>query len=245
MNESTQDNRIREAFEQNPLSEEAKDRMYQNILRKAEEAKSNNSAEFNTGEMPEIGENQTKFEEVYVEHGRSVRKKTAWRKYASIAACLVIFIGAGLAIPKVMDSNQADPTSPQDGAYSSDYGDSSDSGEDLVVVGSPFIDVESAADFESELGFAIDAPDDAENATYCIAYENTEIVNFTWQGHSYDYTAYRIGQTDVYELSSGDGIRMQTWDDGEFCFALGNSDGASEADFDELKQILAITASWG
>ena len=111
------------------------------------------------------------------------------------------------------------------------------------MVGSPFIDVESAADFESELGFAIDAPDDAENVTYCIAYENTEIVNFTWREHSYDYTAYRIGQTDVYELSSGDGIRAETWDDGEFCFALGNSDGASEEDFDELKQMLTITVS--
>ena len=86
MNESTQDNRIREAFEQNPLSEEAKDRMYQNILRKAEEAKSNDSAEPNTGEMPEIGENQTKFEEVRIEPDKKAKKRYAWRKYASIAA---------------------------------------------------------------------------------------------------------------------------------------------------------------
>lgn len=57
-----------------------------------------------------------------------------------------------------------------------------------VMVGSPFEDVQSAADFE-KLGFTIDAPENSKDVSYRILDSEIAQVTFTLDGHSYTYRA--------------------------------------------------------
>ena len=59
------------------------------------------------------------------------------------------------------------------------------------MVGSPFEDVQGAADFE-KLGFSIDAPEGAEDVTYCIMDGEIAQVDFTLDGRSYLYRAAKL-----------------------------------------------------
>lgn len=60
-----------------------------------------------------------------------------------------------------------------------------------VMVGSPFEDVQGAEDFEP-LGFSIDAPEGAEDVTYCIYDGAIARVDFTLSGHDYTYEAAQL-----------------------------------------------------
>ena len=56
---------------------------------------------------------------------------------------------------------------------------------------SPFEDVQSAEEFEP-LGFSIDAPEGAEDVTYCIYDGAIARVDFTLSGHDYTYEAAQL-----------------------------------------------------
>ena len=199
MNDKPNENKIREAFDQIELPEGAQQRMYQNILKKAEAA--------------EIHEPPTK----------KKFSKVSWRKYAAIAACLVIFIAAGTFLPGILNGDPAAPTVPDDPP---------------VLAGSPFIDVAGPQDFETQLGFSINAPGGAEDASFCIAYESTAIVTFTWKGHSYDYSASKDAENLSGSAEVTDDTLSEIWQTDDLSFCLVNTDGASQSEFDELVQTL-------
>jgi len=101
------------------------------------------------------------------------RPAPLWKRYGALAACLVLVVGVtlGYLYPHFIgDDSQDDPN---------------------VMVGSPFVDVQSAADFE-KLGFSIDAPEGAEDVTYCILDAAIAQVDFTLDGHSYLYRAAKL-----------------------------------------------------
>ena len=199
MNSKLNENKIKEAFDQIELPEGAQERMYRNILKKAE--------------LTEI-------------HEPPVKKKftrNVWRKYAAIAACLVIFIAAGSFLPGILNGDPAGPTVPDDPP---------------VLAGSPFIDVSGPQDFETQLGFSITAPNGAKDASFCIAYENTAIVTFTWNGHSYDYSASKDAEILSGSVEAADGILSESWQTDDMSFCLVNADGAPQSDFEELAVLL-------
>ena len=173
--------------------------MYQNILKKAEAT-----------EIHELPAKKKFF-------------KVSWRKYAAIAACLVIFIAAGTFLPGILNGDPAGPTVPD---------------APPVLASSPFIDVSGSQDFETQLGFSINAPDGAKDASFCIAYENTAIVTFTWNGHSYDYSASENAENLSGSVEAADGILSESWQTDDMSFCLVNADGAPQSDFEELAVLL-------
>lgn len=94
-----------------------------------------------------------------------------WQRWGSLAACLALVAAIGFALPRLTQH-----TAPDDPP---------------VMVGSPFEDVQSAADFE-KLGFTIDAPENAEDVSYCILDGEIAQVLFTLDGHSYTYRASKL-----------------------------------------------------
>ena len=95
----------------------------------------------------------------------------AWQRWGSLAACLVLVAAIGFALPRLPQHAELD--------------------DPPVMVGSPFEDVQSAADFE-DLGFTIDAPENAEEVSYCILDGEIAQVTFTLDGHSYTYRASKL-----------------------------------------------------
>lgn len=95
----------------------------------------------------------------------------AWQRWGSLAACLAIVIAVGFALPHFLD--RSEPDDPP------------------VFVGSPFEDVDDPEGFE-KLGFAIDAPENAENLYYCIYDGKIARVDFTLNGHEYTYEAAKL-----------------------------------------------------
>ena len=100
------------------------------------------------------------------------------------------------------------------------------------------MDVSGSQDFETQLGFSINAPDGAKDASFCIAYENTAIVTFTWNGHSYDYSASENAENLSGSVEAADGILSESWQTDDMSFCLVNSDGAPQSDFEELAVLL-------
>lgn len=199
MNSKPNENKIKEAFDQIELPEGAQERMYQNILKKAELAEIHE---------PPVKKNFT---------------RNVWRKYAAIAACLVVFITAGAFLPGILNGDPAAPTVPDDPP---------------VLAGSPFVDVSGPQDFETQLGFSINAPNGAEDVSFCIAYENTAIVTFTWNGHSYDYSSSRDAENLSGNAEAVGGILSKSWQTDDLSFCLVNTDGAAQSEFDALVQML-------
>lgn len=218
MNDKPNENKIREAFDQIELPEGAQQRMYQNILKKAEAARS--QAEPSNAEVSNSEANPP---EIYEIPPKKKSFQVSWRKYAAIAACLVVFIAVGTFLPGILNGNPAGPAVPDDPP---------------VLAGSPFIDVSGPQDFETQLGFSINAPDGAEDASFCIAYENTAIVTFTWNGHSYKYSASKDAENLSGSAEAVDGILSENWQTDGLSFCLVNTDGAPPSEFDELVQAL-------
>ncbi len=126
-----EENKIREAFEEIRLPEGAKERMYQNILKKAEaaklqEASQGKEAAYHTDQPPAQAKVQTmpQLQESAQSTGQEAMpamqaakmtpsKKSgrlSWRKYASLAACLVIFIAAGIFLPEALNGSSVSPS---------------------------------------------------------------------------------------------------------------------------------------
>ena len=98
MNGKPEENKIREAFEEVRLPEGAKERMYANILQKAKLAKANASSQ--TEEASQQAEMQEAPQGAKTAQPKKF-KRISWRKYASLAACLIIFIAAGTFLPGI------------------------------------------------------------------------------------------------------------------------------------------------
>lgn len=101
------------------------------------------------------------------------RPTPLWKRYGALAACLVLVVGVtvGYLYPHFIGNNsQNDPN---------------------VMVGSPLKDVQSSADFE-KLGFVIDAPESAEDVTYCILDGQIAQVDFTLDSHKFTYRAAKL-----------------------------------------------------
>lgn len=155
------------------------------------------------------------------------RSLSMWRRWGGLAACLAIVIAIGAVLPQFFD--RTEPDDPP------------------VMVGSPFEDVDGPEGFE-KLGFAIDAPEGAEDRYYCIYDGTIARVDFTLDGHDYTYEAAKLGGN--FSRAEGEAVGsvslnaeygavldrlvLDTWRahwsrDGVSCY-LTNFDGAEEAD---------------
>ena len=149
----------------------------------------------------------------------------AWQRWGSLAACLVLVAAIGFVLPRLTQHAE-----PDDSA---------------LLGGAPFEDVQSAADFE-DLGFTIDAPENAEDVSYCILDGEIAQVTFTLDGHSYTYRASKLdgdfsGDTEeavgsvslnaeydaVLDRLSLDGWRAH-WNRDAVSYYLTNFDGTGE-----------------
>lgn len=146
-------------------------------------------------------------------------------RWGSLAACLAVVAAIGLTLPKLF--GPTDQTPPP------------------VMVGSPIEDVSGVQDFE-KLGFTIDAPEGAENISYCILDGEIAQVNFSLDGQAYTYRAAKLdgdfsgvnGETvgsvslnaeynAVLDCLSPDTWRAH-WNRSGIRFYLTNFDGADE-----------------
>lgn len=153
------------------------------------------------------------------------RSAPAWHRWGSLAACLALVAAIGLALPRLTQHAE-----PDDSA---------------LLGGAPFEDVQSAADFE-DLGFTIDAPENAEDVSYCILDGEIAQVTFSLDGHSYTYRASKLdgdfsGDTEdavgsislnakynaVLDRLSPDSWRAH-WSHDTVSYYLTNFDGAGE-----------------
>lgn len=125
-----------------------------------------------------------------------------------------------------------------------------------VLGGSPFEDVQSAADFEEKLGFVIDAPEGAENVTYCIYDGEIARVDFTLDGRGYTYEAAKLdgnfSRADGEAVGSTalnaeygatlDRVSLDTWrahwNRDDVSYYLTNFDGAEESAITEIADTL-------
>lgn len=105
--------------------------------------------------------------------------KPVWRRYAALAACLVLVCMAGFF---ALRGEKSAPVQEQPA-------DTELSQPPMMAV-SPFEDLQSADGF-AKLGFTIDAPEGATDVTYCIAYGDTALVSFTLDICEYRYEASR------------------------------------------------------
>lgn len=153
-----------------------------------------------------------------------------------IAACLVIAVVGIKVIPPL-----AAPEEPSG-----------------ALVGSPFLTVSSADEFEKQLGIALDAPEGASEVQYAIIDGNIAEVYFSYGENLYSLRAseqsgdfsglYGIEaaaeQLDsannavLTTIRSGDQTFLKlTWTDGKVNYILSNTDGGNE---DEIKEIYGL-----
>ena len=142
------ENEVKKAFNAIEPEDGAQERMYANILKKA--AAQRAAAPEENADAPAAEGNAT---------SKTVplparRPTPRWKRYSAMAACLALV------------------TTLTIGFLHPFFAGDSEGNEPPVLGGSPFEDVQSAADFEEKLGFVIDAPEGAENVTYCI-YDGT------------------------------------------------------------------------
>lgn len=113
----------------------------------------------------------------------------AWRRWGIIAACFAL-----LTVLSVYRTHTAGP------------------GEDSAppVMGvSPFEDVTGPEDF-AKLGFTIDAPEGAEDRSYCIYDGKIARVDFTLNEHAYTYEAARLDGN--FSRAEGEAVGSTTLD---------------------------------
>lgn len=153
-----------------------------------------------------------------------------------IAACLVLTIVGIKVIPQI--------AAPEE---------SSD-----VLVGSPFVTVDSANEFEKQLGIAINAPEGASGIGYAIIDGNIAEVYFSYgektyilraSGQSGDFSGLYGVEAATEQLDSANNAVLTTirsgsqtflkltWTDGEVNYILSNTDGGSA---DNIKEIYGL-----
>ena len=162
------ENEVKKAFNAIEPEDGTRERMYANILKKA--AAQRAAAPEENADAP-AAESNASPKTVPLPARRPTPR---WKRYSAMAACLALV------------------TTLTIGFLHPFFAGDSEGNEPPVLGGSPFEDVQSAADFEEKLGFVIDAPEGAENVTYCIYDGEIACVDFTLDGHEYTYEAARL-----------------------------------------------------
>lgn len=161
------ENEVKTAFDRIEPESGAQERMYANILKKAAAQKA--AAPEEKTDAP-AAENDASATVVSL----PVRRPTPmWKRCSAMAACLALVVTVTLGFLSPFLSRDSEANEPP------------------VMGSSPFEDVQSAEEFET-LGFIIDAPEDAENVSYCIYDSAIARVDFTLDGHEYTYEAAQL-----------------------------------------------------
>ena len=150
------------------------------------------------------------------------RRRQTWRRWASLAACLVVVVAAVLAVPQL----QAEPnetTPPQ-------------------LTGTPFHQVDTLAALSDAVGFPVTEPSalpfDLVNTTYTAYDEGTAEITYTGpdgqtatyrqsrgsEGNSGDYNLYPDTQTLPEQNATLKGqdqsYTLALWTDGTYTYSL-------------------------
>ena len=226
------ENEVKKAFNAIEPEDGTRERMYANILKKA--AAQRAAAPEENADAPAAESNASP---------KTVplparRPKPRWKRYSAMAACLALV------------------TTLTIGFLHPFFAGDSEGNEPPVLGGSPFEDVQSAADFEEKLGFVIDAPEGAENVTYCIYDGEIARVDFTLDGRGYTYEAAKLdgnfSRADGEAVGSTalnaeygatlDCVSLDTsrahWKRDDVIYYLTNFDGAEESAITEIADTL-------
>lgn len=226
------ENEVKKAFNAIEPEDGTRERMYANILKKA--AAQRAAAPEENADAPAAESNASP---------KTVplparRPKPRWKRYSAMAACLALV------------------TTLTIGFLHPFFAGDSEGNEPPVLGGSPFEDVQSAADFEEKLGFVIDAPEGAENVTYCIYDGEIARVDFTLDGRGYTYEAAKLdgnfSRADGEAVGSTalnaeygatlDRVSLDTWrahwNRDDVSYYLTNFDGAEESAITEIADTL-------
>lgn len=226
------ENEVKKAFNAIEPEDGTRERMYANILKKA--AAQRAAAPEENADAP-AAESNASPKTVPLPARRPTPR---WKRYSAMAACLALV------------------TTLTIGFLHPFFAGDSEGNEPPVLGGSPFEDVQSAADLEEKLGFVIDAPVGAENVTYCIYDGEIACVDFTLDGHEYTYEAAKldgnfsraegeaVGSTAlnaeygaVLDRVSPDTWRAH-WNRDDVSYYLTNFDGAEESAITEIADTL-------
>ena len=226
------ENEVKKAFNAIEPEDGTRERMYANILKKA--AAQRAAAPEENADAP-AAESNASPKTVPLPARRPTPR---WKRYSAMAACLALV------------------TTLTIGFLHPFFAGDSEGNEPPVLGGSPFEDVQSAADFEEKLGFVIDAPEGAENVTYCIYDGEIACVDFTLDGHEYTYEAAKldgnfsraegeaVGSTALNAEYGAvlDRVSLDTWrahwNRDDVSYYLTNFDGAEESAITEIADTL-------
>ena len=226
------ENEVKKAFNAIEPEDGTRERMYANILKKA--AAQRAAAPEENADAP-AAESNASPKTVPLPARRPTPR---WKRYSAMAACLALV------------------TTLTIGFLHPFFAGDSEGNEPPVLGGSPFEDVQSAADFEEKLGFVIDAPEGAENVTYCIYDGEIACVDFTLDGHEYTYEAAKLdgnfSRADGEAVGSTalnaeygatlDRVSLDTWrahwNRDDVSYYLTNFDGAEESAITEIADTL-------
>ena len=226
------ENEVKKAFNAIEPEDGTRERMYANILKKA--AAQRAAAPEENADAP-AAESNASPKTVPLPARRPTPR---WKRYSAMAACLALV------------------TTLTIGFLHPFFAGDSEGNEPPVLGGSPFGDVQSTADFEEKLGFVIDAPEGAENVTYCIYDGEIARVDFTLDGRGYTYEAAKLdgnfSRADGEAVGSTalnaeygatlDRVSLDTWrahwNRDDVSYYLTNFDGAEESAITEIADTL-------
>ena len=226
------ENEVKKAFNAIEPEDGTRERMYANILKKA--AAQRAAAPEENADAP-AAESNASPKTVPLPARRPTPR---WKRYSAMAACLALV------------------TTLTIGFLHPFFAGDSEGNEPPVLGGSPFEDVQSAADFEEKLGFVIDTPEGAENVTYCIYDGEIARVDFTLDGRGYTYEAAKLdgnfSRADGEAVGSTalnaeygatlDRVSLDTWrahwNRDDVSYYLTNFDGAEESAITEIADTL-------
>lgn len=157
------------------------------------------------------------------------RRRQTWRRWASLAACLVVVVAAVLVVPQLRaEPNETTP--PQ-------------------LTGTPFHQVDTLAALSDAVGFPVTEPSalpfDLVNTTYTAYDEGTAEITYTGpdgqtatyrqsrgsEGNSGDYNLYPDTQTLPEQNATLKGqdqsYTLALWTDGTYTYSLRLSSGLS------------------
>ena len=226
------ENEVKKAFNAIEPEDGTRERMYANILKKA--AAQRAAAPEENADAP-AAESNASPKTVPLPARRPTPR---WKRYSAMAACLALVTTLTIGFLHPFFAQNIEGNEPS------------------VLGGSPFEDVQSAADFEEKLGFVIDAPEGAENVTYCIYDGEIARVDFTLDGRGYTYEAAKLdgnfSRADGEAVGSTalnaeygatlDRVSLDTWrahwNRDDVSYYLTNFDGAEESAITEIADTL-------
>ena len=226
------ENEVKKAFNAIEPEDGTRERMYANILKKA--AAQRAAAPEENADAP-AAESNASPKTVPLPARRPTPR---WKRYSAMAACLALVTTLTIGFLHPFFAGDSEGNAPP------------------VLGGSPFEDVQSAADYEEKLGFVIDAPEGAENVTYCIYDGEIARVDFTLDGRGYTYEAAKLdgnfSRADGEAVGSTalnaeygatlDRVSLDTWrahwNRDDVSYYLTNFDGAEESAITEIADTL-------